>query len=121
MAKKMNGKVLKIFETVWYTLCGAVAVWGLTYITLGLIAEYSDVPEKKNYLLQASNDLAKHFGLGFFYWGLIIFAIGMLAGVLVLLIIANTVDKTNEKAQRRAARLAKIEAEMSAEPAVEAK
>ena len=121
MAKKLNGKGLKIFEIVTYSICGAVALWGLTYIVLGLIANYSNLPDDKNYLLQASENLAKYFKLGFFSWGLIIFCIGMGVGIIVLLVIANTVDKTNEKAARRAARLAKIEAEMNATAEAEAK
>ena len=120
MAKKVNGKGVKIFEIVFYSICGAVALWGLTYIVLGLIANYADVPDNKNYVLQASENLREMFKLGFYEWGLIIFSIGMGLGILVLIIIANTVDKTNEKAARRAARLAKIEAEMNAASEAEA-
>ena len=83
----------------------------LTYIVLGLIANYGPID---NDLQQASENLAKLFKLGFFEWGIILFCIGMGIGILVLLIIASTVDKTNEKAARRAARLAKIEADMDA-------
>lgn len=122
MAKEVNKKAVKIFEIIWYTLCSLVIVWGLTYIVLGLIAQYANVPDNKNYLLQASNDLAKTFGgLGFFQWGLIIFSSGVVAAVLVLLIVSGTVDKTSEKAARRAARLAKIEADMAAQAEAEAK
>ena len=111
MAKKLSGKALKIFEIVVYSIAGAIALWGLTYIVLGLIANYGPID---NDLQQASENLAKLFKLGFFEWGIILFCIGMGIGILVLLIIASTVDKTNEKAARRAARLAKIEADMDA-------
>jgi len=111
MAKKLSGKALKIFETVVYSIAGAIALWGLTYIVLGLIANYGPID---NDLQQGSENLAKLFKLGFFEWGIILFCIGMGIGILVLLIIASTVDKTNEKAARRAARLAKIEADMDA-------
>lgn len=122
MAKEINKKAIKIFEVIWYTICSAVIVWGLTYIVLGLVAEYAAIPDHKNELLQASNKLAATFGgLGFFQWGLIIFGIGMACAILVLLIVAATVDKTSEKAARRAARLAKIEADMNAQSEAEAK
>lgn len=111
---KNNAKAVKIFEIIFYSICGAVALWGLTYIVLGSIAEYADIPEKSNYIATANKGFAKTFGMGFLNWGIIIFLIGMGLGILVLLIIANTVDKTNEKAARRAARLAKIEADMNA-------
>lgn len=111
MAKKLSGKALKIFETIVYSIAGGIALWGLTYIVLGLIANYGPID---NDLQKASENLAKLFKLGFFEWGIILFCIGMGIGILVLLIIANTVDKTNEKAARRAARLAKIEADMDA-------
>lgn len=110
-------KKLKIgvFELVCYIITGAVALWGLTYIVLGLIANYADVPAEKNYLAEASKTIANKFGgLDFLGWGLIIFGIGVVVGVLVLLICSAKFDKTNEKAARRAARLAKIEADMNA-------
>ena len=37
--KKANRKVT-IFEIVWYALCGAIAAWGLTFITLGVIVRH---------------------------------------------------------------------------------
>ena len=118
MAKKLSGKALKIFETVVYSISGAVALWGLTYIVLGLIATYGPLD---NEIEKFNTSFAKTFKLGLFDWGLIIFLIGMAVGIIVLLVIATTVDKTNEKAARRAARLAKIEAEMTANQEAEAK
>ena len=111
MAKKLSGKALKIFETVVYSITGAIALWGLTYIVLGLIATYGPLD---NPIEEFNAGFVKLFKLGFFEWGIILFCIGMGIGILVLLIIASTVDKTNEKAARRAARLAKIEADMDA-------
>ena len=118
MAKKLSGKALKIFETIAYTICGGVALWGLTYIVLGLIATYGPLD---NPIEKFNTSFTKTFGLGLFNWGIIIFLIGMGVGIIILLVIANTVDKTNEKAARRAARLAKIEADMTATQADEAK
>ena len=118
MAKKLSGKALKIFEIIVYSICGAVALWGLTYIVLGLIANYGPID---NAIEEFNTSFTKLFKLGLFEWGLIIFCIGMGVGIIVLLSIATTVDKTNEKAARRAARLAKIEADMTAAQEAEAK
>ena len=106
---------LSVFEIVWYSITGAVTLWGLTYIVLGLIANYAPVSTHDNVLLQASNSIANNFnGLGFFEWGLIIMVIGVAAATVVLLAYASKVGKTSEKAARRAARLAKVKAEMEA-------
>lgn len=102
MAK--NVKAQKIFEIVWYAICGAVALWGLTYIVLGLVAGELGIHSSKNVLLQASNEIQNTFGLGFFYWGLIILAIAAVSAVIVLLIYAKRIDRDVEKTQRRAAR-----------------
>jgi hypothetical protein len=102
MAKKLDSK--KVFEIVWYSLCGAVALWGLTYIVLGLVAGELMIHSSKNVLLQASNAIKEVFGLGFFYWGLIILTVATVAAVIVLLVFAKRVDRDFEKTQRRAAR-----------------
>lgn len=97
---------LKIFEIVWYTLTGAVAVWGLTYVVLGLIAAFYPATVDSNPLAQANKVIVNNFGLGFLYWGLIILAIGVVSAAFVLCIAAKSTDRELEKVQRRAARLA---------------
>ena len=82
-------------------------LWGLTYTVLGLIADNLQVASSSNYLKQASNEIAKLFGLGFFGWGLIIFAIGAVLTTILLLVNARSTDRDYERAQRRAARLAR--------------
>lgn len=82
-------------------------LWGLTYTVLGLIGDNLQVQSSSNYLKQASDTIAKLFGLGFFGWGLIIFSIGVVIAVVVLLVNARSTDRDFEKAQRRAARLAR--------------
>ena len=37
--KKANRKV-SIFEIVWYVLCGLIALWGLAFLTLGVIVRH---------------------------------------------------------------------------------
>ncbi len=102
MANKIKGK--QIFEIVWYSICGGVGLWGLTYIVLGIVAQELTVHSTKNPLLQASNTIQKYFGLGLFHWGLIILAIAAVAAIIVLLVFAKRVDRDFEKTQRRAAR-----------------
>lgn len=104
----MSKKQLKVspFEIVWYSLTGAVGLWGLTYVVLGLVAAFYPATSENNPLGKADKTIADLFGLGFLYWGLIILAIAVVAAVFVLCIYAKTTDREVEKAQRRAARLA---------------
>ena len=103
MSKK--NKKLSVFEIVWYSICGAIGVWGLTYTVLGLIAENISLNPANNPLLIASKSIENAFGLGFFGWGLILVSIATVAAVIVLLSNAKVADREYEKAQRRAARL----------------
>ena len=98
-------KQLTLFEKVCYPVCALLILWGFTYVVLGLIADNLQVSSANNYLKQASDSLAKIFGLGFFGWGLIIFGIGVVIAVIVLLVNARNTDRDYERAQRRAARL----------------
>lgn len=100
--KKFN---LSIFEIVVYSVAAALALWGLTYIVLGLLGNYLNIAAEDNVLAKASGALAKVFGLGFLGWGLIIVSIGAVIGVFFLCINAKKTDKEAEKAARRAARL----------------
>lgn len=110
MAKKRMK--VSVFELVWYILNGLVALWGLTYITLGLIA--SGLSSSSS-LVAADKTIVSLFGHGFLIWGIIILAIAVVATVVVLLIYAGKVDRVFEKEQRRAARLAQIKASVSEE------
>ena len=123
---KNKTKELTTFEKVCYPVCGALILWGLTYTVLGLIADNLQLPNAENYLKQASNEIAKLFGLGFFGWGLIIFSIGVVIATVVLLFYARNTDRDYERVQRRAARLARNrvsenETQQAAQPAEEAK
>lgn len=103
----MSKKQLKVsvFEIVWYSLSAAIAVWGITYIVLGMIGDYSAITATENELAKASEAIKAAFGLGFFHWGLILTGIGAVSAVVVLLFNAKKSDKEVEKAARRAARL----------------
>ena len=114
-------KTLKLplhpFELVWYTVCGLVGIWGLTYIVLGLVAQNLPIKSEDEGLVKANLDFAKTFKLDFFGWGLIILAIAAVAIVVVLLLFSNKVDREYEKTTRRAQRLAQLEAEEAKEEA----
>ena len=105
MEKKKNAKKLKlsVFEIVWYTLCALVFLWGLTYIVLGLIANYANIPDADNELLKASNAYAGVFKMGFFEYGLIHVGVAWLLALVVLLVYSKKSDREFEKEQRRAA------------------
>lgn len=100
MAKK-NKLPVSIFELVWYPICALVILWGLTYVVLGLVTKYNNISA----LTDFNADFKKLFGLDLYFWGLIIIAIGVAAGVVVMLFYAKTFDRASEREQRRSARL----------------
>lgn len=100
MAKK-NKLPVSIFELVWYPICALVILWGLTYIILGLVTKYNNI----NALTEFNANFTKQFGLGLYFWGLLIVVFGVVAGVAVMLIFAKTFDRATEREQRRSARL----------------
>lgn len=99
MAKKKLP--VSIFELVWYPICIAVMLWGLTYVVLGLVNQFNDFSSLNSFC----NDFKHNFKLDLYFWGLIIFAIGVVAGAVVALIYARTFDKAADREQRRSARL----------------
>lgn len=115
--KKTKKLPISTFELVWYILTGAVAIWGLTYVVLGMVGMYAPVSNADNVLALADKDFAKVFGLGFFGWGLIIFAVGAVAASICLIVCSKTADRESEKAARRAARLSGVRQE---QPVVDA-
>ncbi len=119
MANKKKLPV-SIFELVWYPICALVIIWGLTYVVLGLVTKYNNI----NALTEFNANFTKQFGLGLYFWGLLIIVFGVVAGVAVMLIFAKTFDRATEREQRRSARLNalkkdddKVVAEQPAEPA----
>ena len=95
---------IAVFEIVWYTICALVIIWGIVYCCLGLGAKYLSIDSLKEF----SANFKTLFKLNVFYWGLIIIAIGALAGSVVLIIYAKTFDRANDREQRRSARLAAL-------------
>ena len=99
MAKKKLP--VSLFELVWYPICIAVILWGLTYVVLGLINQFNDFTTLGSFC----KDFKNNFKLDIYFWGLIIIAIGVVAGVVVCLFFAKTFDKAADREQRRSARL----------------
>ena len=99
MAKKKLP--VSIFEIVWYIICALVIIWGLTYVALSLINKYNDLTNLDKFAVS----FKKTFGLSLYFWGLIIMAIGAVAGVAVMIVFAKTYDKAADREQRRSARL----------------
>ena len=102
MAKKKLP--LSIFEIVWYSICVLVMIWGLVYVILGLVDGANDLTSLHKFM----GNFKKTFGLDMYFWGLIIFAIGVVAGVTVMIIYAKTFDKAADREQRRSARLSAL-------------
>ena len=102
MAKKKLP--LSIFEIVWYSICVLVMIWGLVYVILGLVDGANDLTSLHKFMA----NFKKTFGLTMYFWGLIIFAIGVVAGVTVMIVYAKTFDKAADREQRRSARLSAL-------------
>ena len=109
--KKTNRKI-SIFEIVWYSIMGALAIWGLTFIVLGVLCRY--LPDEDG-LNAANAAYASKMHGGFFKYGIIILPVAVVLAIFVLLIHAKTADREVEKQQRRAARLAAA-SEVKSEP-----
>lgn len=110
--KKKNNKSA-IFELIAYIISGALMLWGLVYIVLGLVATYMNVIPSKNELLKASDAIKSAFGLGFFGWGLIILSIGAVLCVTILCIFSRKADRELDREARRAARRNRLVQELS--------
>ena len=102
MAKKKLP--VSLFELVWYPICGAVILWGLVYFALGLVNRFNDLSALDSFC----KGFKSMFKLGIQYWGLIIIAIGAVAGVVVMLAFAKTYDRAADREQRRSARLSAL-------------
>ena len=98
---------VSIFEIVWYSICALVIIWGLTYVVLSLVDKYNDLSS----LHAFATDFKKTFGLALYFWGLIIMAIGAVAGVVVMIAYAKTYDRAADREQRRSARLSALKKE----------
>lgn len=101
MALSKKGSL--IIEIVFYVLGGLLALWGLTYTVLGLLSANLN---PSNPFIAVDDTIKKLFGLGLFYWGLIILAIGAVVIVITLCIAAKKNDRQFEREARRQARLA---------------
>ena len=102
MAKKKLP--VSLFELVWYPICIAVILWGLTYFALGLISKYFDVSGLDSFC----KGFKSMFKLDIQFWGLIIIAIGAVCGCVVMLGFAKTYDRAADREQRRSARLSAL-------------
>ena len=99
MAKKKLP--VSLFELVWYPICALVILWGITYVVLGLVNKYNDLSSLDTFC----KGFKSLFKLDLYFWGLIIVAIGAVAGVVVMLFFAKTFDRAADREQRRSARL----------------
>ena len=73
--KRTVGLAQLIFEIIWYTLCGLLGLWGLTYIVLGIVIQNLPITDESTGLAKVNEEFIETFKLDFFGWGLIILAI----------------------------------------------
>lgn len=95
-------KKISTKEFIWYAGCGIVIIFGLICMIFGIVGYHMGGSLENNFVVQFESKLP--FGLR--YWGLIFMAIGVIAGVLVLLFNAKKADRDYEKKIRREQRLA---------------
>ena len=100
----IKNKKISVFELVWYILCGLVALWGLTYICIGVINHFASISSLNDFC----NGFKGMFKLSIHVWGALIIAIAAVAAVIVLLVFAKTVDRASDREQRRSARLSAL-------------
>ena len=98
---------LSLFELVWYPVCGLVIIWGLIYVILGLVNRFNKITALKDFC----GNFKRTFGLDIYFWGLIIIAIAVVAGVVCMLFFAKTFDRAADREQRRSARLSALRKE----------
>ncbi|MCD8195457.1 MAG: hypothetical protein LUD22_04100, partial [Coprobacillus sp.] len=110
---------IHIFEIVFYTVMGAIALWGLVYLILGLIITYYPATSSNTPMMGFNDAIKQYFGLTPLWWGVILFAFGAICIAIALICVDRTVDREREAEERRAARLAHIKAIEEEEEAIE--
>ena len=113
MNEVKKNKKNNVGEIIAYVLAGLIALWGLTYLVLGIVAENLNVMSSENELLKASNTIKKLFGLNFIGWGMILLAVGALLAVIVLAVNAKKTDREFDREARRAARRNRLQSELA--------
>lgn len=99
----LSKKSSLVIEIIFYVLGSLLALWGLTYIVLGLL---SDNLGPSNLFIGFNDTIKQLFGLTPFYWGLIILSIGAVVIIFTLCLAAKKNDRQFEREARRQARLA---------------
>lgn len=104
----MTEKTKKISkkEIVWYSIAGFIGFVGLFFLILGIVGENLPVVYSDNWILYSEPLwLSNWSGMGYRYWGLILFLAGSLLAVICLSVFARETDRDSERASRRAQRL----------------
>ena len=100
MAEKKKVKGSLIAEIIIYSVFGLTALWGLTYIVLGVLCDANVVAYNSD-LAKANAGFVNTGAIGFLPQGLIILSASILVIVVTLLIAAKSSDREFEKEQRR--------------------
>ena len=101
---KKTTRKIAIFEIVWYAICTLLALWGLTFLVLGIIAR--NYPSFSNDLIAFNNATATKTNIDLVFWGIIIIAVGVILATIVLCIYGKTADRNMDRETRRKARIA---------------
>ena len=116
-------------EIVAYSFAALFLVAGLFFIILAIIGDHLPVKYDDNWIIQSSAAVESWSKLGYRWWGLIFFSIGVLIGCISLSVFAGKSDRDTERVARRSQRLAinqasapngAIEATVTEKPAADA-
>ena len=100
--KKLSKK-----EITWYVIAAIIAVAGITFLVFGIVGDHFPGVYEDNWIAASENGWLKAWsGLGYRWWGVILFSVAAALAALVLGVSAKETDRDAERAARRAQRLA---------------
>lgn len=120
MEKQLSKKHhYKASEITWDIIAGIFVLAGLAFITLGIIGYSINVVPSKNWVYLSQDAwLTGWSHMGYFYWGLILFAVGVIILIISLIYFSKIYDRNYDKVQRRQQRMAVL-SNNDIKPAVE--
>lgn len=114
MAK--SGRIQKFFKSfsvkqlIWFILGCILWLAGLTFLVLNIVGTNLDMAPSNNPLLSADTSIKGFLnaGLGFLYWGIIMFILGAVIVAISLSLSSSLEDRERDKQARRELRLKRM-------------
>ena len=106
-------------EITWDIIAGIFVLAGLAFIVIGIVGYSLNVVPSDNWVILSQDAWLTNWShIGYFYWGLILFAVGIIILLISLAFFAKIYDRNYDKVQRRQQRMATIN-DGDVKPAVE--